>query len=129
MKYDRENRAQIDNDKSRKLAGVLGFGAQQLYFIYRGSTDKRRGYYVLIGLVRNELGSDPLGGAVYVFGSTEWSGRGHTEMGGTIRTEISKSRDRAGIIPGGALQSDGKGYSLFPRSMAQNRGDLQRWAL
>ena len=76
MKYDRENRAQIDNDKSRKLAGVLGFGAQQLYFIYRGSTDKRRGYYVLIGLVRNELGSDPLGGAVYVFGSTEWSGRG-----------------------------------------------------
>jgi hypothetical protein len=36
----------------------------------------RRGYYGLSGLVRNELGSDPLGGAgaLYVFGSTEWSG-------------------------------------------------------
>ena len=46
---------------------MLGFGAHQQYFIYQGSTDMRKGYYGLSGLVRNELGSDPLSGAVYVF--------------------------------------------------------------
>jgi transposase len=46
---------------------MLGFGAQQQYFIYQGSTDMRKGYYGLSGLVRNELGSDPLSGSVYVF--------------------------------------------------------------
>jgi hypothetical protein len=31
----------------------------------------RKGYYGLSGLVRNELGSDPLSGAVYVFFSKQ----------------------------------------------------------
>ncbi|MFM7586105.1 MAG: hypothetical protein ACKO6M_03690 [Bacteroidota bacterium] len=31
---------------------MLGFGAQQQYFIYQGSTDMRKGYYGLSGLVR-----------------------------------------------------------------------------
>jgi transposase len=46
---------------------MLGFGAHQQFYIYRGSADMRKGFHGLSGLVRNELGSDPLSGAVYVF--------------------------------------------------------------
>lgn len=37
------------------------------YFLYRSPTDMRFGIHSLAGLVRNELGSDPMGGDVFVF--------------------------------------------------------------
>ncbi|HMU03245.1 MAG TPA: IS66 family insertion sequence element accessory protein TnpB [Saprospiraceae bacterium] len=49
---------------------MLGFGSHQRYYIYKGSVDMRKGYYGLSGLVRNELGSDPMSGDVYVFFNT-----------------------------------------------------------
>lgn len=37
------------------------------YFLYRSPSDMRFGIYSLAGLVRNELGYDPLSGDVFVF--------------------------------------------------------------
>ena len=37
------------------------------YFLYRCPCDMRFGIYSLSGLVRNELGADPLSGDVFVF--------------------------------------------------------------
>lgn len=37
------------------------------YFLYRSRCDMRFGIYSLAGLVRNELGQDPLSGDVFVF--------------------------------------------------------------
>jgi transposase len=37
------------------------------YFLYRSPADMRFGIYSLAGLVRNELGSDPLSGDIFVF--------------------------------------------------------------
>ena len=46
---------------------MLGFGAHQKYYIYKGTVDMRKGYDGLSGLVRNELEANPLSGDVYVF--------------------------------------------------------------
>ncbi|MBK9962862.1 MAG: IS66 family insertion sequence element accessory protein TnpB [Saprospiraceae bacterium] len=46
---------------------MLGFGAHQSYYIYNGAVDMRKGYDGLSGLVRNELGADPMNGEVYIF--------------------------------------------------------------
>jgi transposase len=37
------------------------------YFLYRSPCDMRFGIYSLSGLVRNELGADPLSGDIFVF--------------------------------------------------------------
>lgn len=37
------------------------------YYLYRNAADMRFGIYSLAGLVRNELGFDPLSGDVFVF--------------------------------------------------------------
>lgn len=37
------------------------------YYLYRSSTDMRKGFDGLSGLVRNELQLDPLSGDVYIF--------------------------------------------------------------
>ena len=37
------------------------------YFLYRSPADMRYGINSLAGLVQNELGSDPMGGDVFVF--------------------------------------------------------------
>jgi len=37
------------------------------YFLYRWPCDMRFGIYSLSGLVRNELGADPLSGDIFVF--------------------------------------------------------------
>jgi transposase len=36
-------------------------------YLYRGDTDMRKGVDSLCGLVRNELGKDPMNGEIYVF--------------------------------------------------------------
>ena len=37
------------------------------YFLYRSATDMRKGFDGLSGLVRNDLGMDPLSGDVFIF--------------------------------------------------------------
>jgi len=37
------------------------------YYLYNGTTDMRKGFNGLSGLVRNEMGLDPLTGDVYIF--------------------------------------------------------------
>lgn len=46
---------------------MIGFGANQRFFICTKPIDMRKGVWTLGGLVRNELKSDPLDGSVYVF--------------------------------------------------------------
>lgn len=46
---------------------MLSLSHQCRYFLYRSPCDMRFGIYSLSGLVRNELGMDPLGGDVFVF--------------------------------------------------------------
>ncbi|MFN8339127.1 MAG: IS66 family insertion sequence element accessory protein TnpB [Saprospiraceae bacterium] len=49
---------------------MLGFGVHQRYYIYKGAVDMRKGYDGLSGLVRNDLGADPMSGDVYIFFNT-----------------------------------------------------------
>ena len=46
---------------------MLSLGSSHRYYLYRGVTDMRKGFDGLSGLVRNELGRDPLSGDVFVF--------------------------------------------------------------
>ena len=46
---------------------MLALTSSSRYFLYRSPCDMRYGIYSLSGLVRNELGADPLSGDVFVF--------------------------------------------------------------
>jgi transposase len=46
---------------------MLALSASCRYFLYHRPTDMRGGFYSLAGLVRNELGQDPLSGDVFIF--------------------------------------------------------------
>ena len=46
---------------------MFNLNSHQHYYLYRESTDMRKGFNGLSGLIRNELGKDPLSGAVFIF--------------------------------------------------------------
>jgi len=46
---------------------MFALTAQQHYFLYHQTTDMRKGFNGLSGLVRNELDKDPLSGDVFIF--------------------------------------------------------------
>jgi len=46
---------------------MLSLGSSHRYFLYGEPTDMRKSFDGLSGLVRNELGQDPLSGDVFVF--------------------------------------------------------------
>lgn len=46
---------------------MLSLGASHRYWLYAGAADMRKGFDGLSGLVRRELGSDPLSGDVFIF--------------------------------------------------------------
>lgn len=46
---------------------MIALSAQHRYFLYRRAVDMRKSFDGLSGLVRNELGRDPMDGEVYVF--------------------------------------------------------------
>mgnify|MGYP000040805554 CR=1 FL=1 len=46
---------------------MLSLTTHQQYFLYQPITDMRKGFNGLSGLVRNELGKDPLGGQAFIF--------------------------------------------------------------
>jgi transposase len=46
---------------------MIGFGSRHRYYLYTQSTDMRKSFDGLSGMVRNVLGRNPLDGDVYVF--------------------------------------------------------------
>jgi transposase len=46
---------------------MFSLSSSDRYLLYQGDCDMRRGAYSLSGLVRNELGRNPLKGDVFVF--------------------------------------------------------------
>jgi transposase len=46
---------------------MLGLGNHQKFYLYTSSTDMRKSFDALSGLVRNAMGQNPLDGSVYVF--------------------------------------------------------------
>lgn len=46
---------------------MFSLNAQQHYYLYRPPTDMRKGFNGLSGLVRNQMGQDPLSGGVFIF--------------------------------------------------------------
>jgi transposase len=46
---------------------MLAQSSSYRYFLYGKSADMRCGFYSLAGLVRNELGQDPVSGDVFIF--------------------------------------------------------------
>lgn len=51
---------------------MLGFHANQRYYVYAGGVDMRKGVYSLCGLIRNELNEEPTNGSVFVFFSKSY---------------------------------------------------------
>ena len=46
---------------------MSGMGWPSRIFLYRGSVDMRKGFDGLAGIVRGELGDDPMNGTLFVF--------------------------------------------------------------
>lgn len=46
---------------------MISLSSAQRYYLWRGVADMRKGFDGLSGLVRNEMGQDPLDGSVYIF--------------------------------------------------------------
>lgn len=46
---------------------MISLTSQHRYFLYRRSVDMRKSFDGLSGVVRNELGRDPMDGEVYIF--------------------------------------------------------------
>ena len=46
---------------------MFALSSHQRFHLYRYSTDMRKGFNGLSGIVRNELGKDPLDGSAYIF--------------------------------------------------------------
>lgn len=46
---------------------MLTLSPHQRYFVYKGYTDMRKSFDGLTGLVRNDLGKNPLSGDVFIF--------------------------------------------------------------
>ena len=46
---------------------MIGLTDRHRYFIYQEATDMRKGFHGFGGLVRNEMGKDPLSGDVFIF--------------------------------------------------------------
>ena len=46
---------------------MISLNSRYRYFLYRSATDMRKGFDALSGLVRNDLGMNPLSGDVFIF--------------------------------------------------------------
>lgn len=46
---------------------MFNLNAHQHYYLYSESTDMRKGFNGLSGIIRNQLGKDPLSGGVFIF--------------------------------------------------------------
>jgi len=78
---------------------MLALSTSCRYFLYGNPTDMRFGINSLSGLVRNELGSDPMNGDVFIF--------------------IGKRSNQVRL-----LQWDGDGFALYIKKL--ERGTFER---
>jgi transposase len=46
---------------------MIGVGSPSRVFLYQGAIDMRKGYDGLSGIIRGELGDDPMNGTLFVF--------------------------------------------------------------
>jgi transposase len=84
---------------------MLGLGNHQKFYLYTSSTDMRKSFDALSGLVRNAMGQNPMDGSVYIFLNKrrnlikllQWDKSGFAiytkrlEQGGYEQPKISKS--------------------------------------
>ena len=78
---------------------MLALSASLRYFLYRQPTDIRKSFYGLAGLVRAELGQDPLAGDVFIF--------------------LSKRRTHVKL-----LQWDGDGFAIYYKRLERGAYEL-----
>lgn len=78
---------------------MLPFSSNQRYYFYRHATDMRKSFNGLSGLVRSELGADPVSGDVFIF--------------------VNRRRDRLKL-----LVWDRTGYVLFYKHLQQGTFEL-----
>jgi len=78
---------------------MLAISNTSRYYFYRKLCDMRFGIYSLSGLVRNELGHDPLNGDVFVF--------------------MGKRRNQIRL-----LQWDGDGFAMYIKKLEQGTFEL-----
>ncbi|RYG27883.1 MAG: transposase [Burkholderiales bacterium] len=78
---------------------MLALSSATRYFLYRQPTDIRKSFDGLAGLVRNELGQNPLTGDVFIF--------------------LSKRRTRIKL-----LQWDGDGFAIYFKRLERGAYEL-----
>jgi transposase len=81
---------------------MLGLGHQHRYYLYRGAADMRKGFDGLSGLVRNEMGRDPLDGDIYIF--------------------VNQRRNMVRL-----LRWDSNGYALYSKRLEQGSYELPQF--
>jgi transposase len=80
---------------------MLGLGHQHRYYLYGTATDMRKSFDGLSGLVRNELGRNPLDGDIYIF--------------------LNRRRTMVKL-----LQWDKSGYALYSKRLEQGSYELPK---
>ena len=81
---------------------MLPLSSAQRYYLYRHPTDMRKSFNGLSGLVRNELGADPVSGDVFIF--------------------VNRRRDKIKL-----LVWDRTGFIIFYKSLEQGTFELPRF--
>lgn len=81
---------------------MLSVSSAYRYYLYRGQADMRKSFDGLSGIVRNELGKDPLSGEVFIF--------------------INKRCNQVKI-----LLWEGDGFSLYCKRLEKGTYELPSW--
>jgi transposase len=81
---------------------MFALTAENTFHLYNQPTDMRKSFDALSGLVRNNLGYDPIYGAVFIF--------------------INKSRDKIKL-----LHWEGSGYLLYYKRLEKGTFELPRY--
>lgn len=81
---------------------MLTISSASRYYLYRGQTDMRKGFDGLCGVVRNELGKDPLSGEVFIF--------------------MNKRRNQVKV-----LLWEGDGFSMYYKRLEKGTYELPVW--
>jgi transposase len=81
---------------------MLTVSSAYRYHLYRGQADMRKGFDGLVGLVRNDLGKDPLSGEVFIF--------------------MNKRRNQVKV-----LLWEGDGFSIYYKRLEKGTYELPSW--
>jgi transposase len=78
---------------------LLTLSSSSQYYMYNGTVDMRKSFKGLTGIIRGELGRDPLSGDVFIF--------------------FNRHRDQVKL-----LQFEGDGYGIFYKRLEQGTFEL-----